>query len=291
MRIPVQGAGGLHFMPAEVLNSGRMLINPQAAVVAKTPRRFWLTGLMFFLFLNLAAYAGTLFDAVRKSPVMLLPLYLRVLLKQVYFTGIEALPILAVAGLVGGFLTIDQLYLVMGKEMVITIEVMRFLLVQEGAVFLVAVYVLARSGSAIASELASMRQNGEVRQMYLCGVDPSAYLVAPRVWGAALSVAALTVYVQILMVFGGFALMALFSGWDYVMALEVFSRGLDPFRGFLTILKAFAFGMVLGTVACQQGLQAVPGPQGIPVAARSAVVHSFAGILLVDVMFTIFAGR
>jgi len=263
----------------------------KAAIITKTPYRFWLVGLIYFLLLNFAAYAGTLMDAFRHLPTLFRPPCLRVLLKQVYFTGIEALPILAVAGLLGGFLTTDQLYLVMGKEMVLTIEVMRFLLVQEGVVFLVAIYVLARSGSAIASELASMRQKGEVRQMYRWGVDPAAYLVAPRVWGAALSVAGLTVYVQVIMVLGGFALMALFSGWDYMMSLEVFSRGLDPMRGFLTIFKAFSFGLVLGAVACQQGLQAVPGPQGIPVAARSAVVHSFTGILLVDVLFTIFAGR
>lgn len=268
-----------------------MSTNAEATISAQTTRRIWLVGLIYFLLLNFVAYAGTLFDALRYIPAILRPPCLRVLLKQVYFTGIEALPILAVAGLLGGFFTTDQLYLVMGKEMVVTIDVMRFLLVQEGSVFLVAIYVLARSGSAIASELASMRQQGEVRQMYRWGVNPGAYLVAPRVWGAGLSVAGLTVYVQILMVLGGFALMALFSGWDYVMALEIFSKGLDPLRGFITILKAFAFGLVLGAVACQQGLQAVQGPQGIPVAARSAVVHSFAGILLVDVLFTIFAGR
>lgn len=268
-----------------------MMTGAQMGRLQKPAERFWLLGVTQFLLLIFAAYADTLLDAIRNTLLLLRPPYLRVLLKQVYFTGIEALPILAVAALVGGYLTTNQLFQVMGKDMGLTIEVMRFLLVQEGAVFLVAVYVLARSGSAIASELASMRQQGEVRQLYRLGVNPASYLVAPRVWGAALSVAGLTVYVQILMVFGGFGFMALFSGWDYVMALEIFSKGLDPSRGFLTILKAFSFGLVLGSVACHQGLQAVAGPQGIPVAARSAVVHSFAGILLVDVLFTLLAGR
>jgi len=268
-----------------------MAPTPPAVALAHTSRRFWPAGLLTFLFLNLAAYGGTFWDALRQLPAVLRAPCLRVLLKQVYFTGIEALPILAVAALLGGYLTTQQLYLVMGKELVLTVEVVRFLLVQEGAVFLVAIYVLARSGSAIASELASMRQNGEVLQLYRWGVDPAAYLVAPRVWGPALSIAGLTVYVQVIMVLGGFALMALFEGWDYVMSLEVFSRGLDPARGFLTILKGFGFGLVLGSVACQQGLQAVPGPQGIPMAARSAVVHSFAGILILDSIFTIVAGR
>ncbi|MCX7868853.1 MAG: ABC transporter permease, partial [Terrimicrobiaceae bacterium] len=156
-------------------------------------------------------------------PALLRPPARGVLLKQIYFTGIGALPLLALAGFLGGWLLLHQLFQVMRGDLVFTIEVMRFLLVQEGSVFLVAMFVLARSGGAMASELAAMRLQGETAQLERWGVNLRAYLVAPRVWGAGLAVAGLVVCVQILVVLGGFAMMSLFANWDFQRALEVFA--------------------------------------------------------------------
>lgn len=230
-------------------------------------------------------------ESIRFFPVLLRPPVSRIFLKQVYFTGLESLPVLAVAGLAGGYLTTSQLYNVLGQEMGLTLEVIRFLIVQEGAVFLVALYVLARSGSAMASELATAKLQGEVAQLVRLGFDPAAYLIAPRVLGAAVSVAALTLYVQLIFVFGGFSLMALLSGWDFMLALETFARGTDPVRGLITTCKALLFGALIGASACHHGLSALPGPQGIPVATRTAVVHGFAAILVGDVVMSLIFSR
>lgn len=230
-------------------------------------------------------------ESLRYTVLIFRPPVVRVFLKQVYFTGLESLPVLAVAGLAGGYLTTSQLYRVLGENLGLTLEVIRFLIVQEGSVFLVALYVLARSGSAMASELAAAKLQGEVTQLYRLGYDPTIYLITPRVWGAAMSVAALTLYVQLIIIFGGIALMALFSGWDFLLALETFLLGLDPVRGLITVFKALIFGAVVGASACHHGLSALPGPQGIPVATRTAVVHGFAGIILCDVAISLIFSR
>lgn len=232
-----------------------------------------------------AGFFSVLADAVVHRSQILRDPVRRVFLKQIYFTGIEALPLLALAALMGGFFTTAKLNQVLGQEMGVTIEVVRFLLVQEGAVLTVSLFLLARSGSAIAAELAAGARAGEISALYRMGINPGAYLVAPRVIAFAVCVAALTLFFQLILVFGGFALMALIEGWDYVLALERFSRGIQPGFAAINVIRSFVFGALIGGIACLHGLRAVSGPRGIPVATRSTFVHGFAAIILADSLF------
>lgn len=238
-------------------------------------------------FVGLVGYFSVLADVVKKSPKILRQPNFRVFQKQLFFTGIESLPILVTASLVAGFVALSQLFQILNRDMGKTLEVFRVLLVQEGAVLIVAFFLLARSGSAMASELAACSQRGEVVTLYRLGIDPGEYLVAPRVISMMLCAAALTVYCQVVLVFGGFGLMSFFYEWDYFFALEKFAGQLVLGDAVLTMCKTLVFGVLVGAVCCWQGLRAVSGPQGIPVATRTAVIHGFAMILLADAVFSL----
>lgn len=240
-----------------------------------------------WLFFYIAAYLDLWFDAMRALPALRRDPARRVFLKQIYFTGIEALPLLTVTALGAGFISIQQLNGILAGDMDLTIGVFRSLIVREGSALFVAFIVLARSGSAIASELADARQHGEVATLYRLGIDPAVYLIAPRVAGCMLSVACLTIYWQIALVFGGFALVSVFLGWDYILALEKFSSGINDWRAAAVLVQSVVFGAIIGTVCCQQGLNVSPGPLGIPVATRIAMVHSFTAIILTYAFFLV----
>lgn len=241
------------------------------------PGRFlaWLTAYV-------AAYFGVFYDTLRCLPRLTHEPIRTVLLRQIYFTGIEALPLLALVAMVAGFAALSPLYAAVLQDMNTTVNVFRILILQEAAPVLVGFYILARSGSAIATELAHNRHHGEVASLYRMGMDAKEYLVAPRVVATALSVAALVVYFQVFMVLGGFALMSLSSGWHFTVALSRFANSIDPIVAMLVILKATIFGTLVGVISCQQGLTAPRGPLGIPVAARTAAVHSFTAIALTE---------
>lgn len=209
------------------------------------------------------------------------------MLKQIYFTGIEALPLLSITALVTGYLAATQLYHGLLQDLRLTLEMFRLLVVQHSSLLIVALFVLARSGSAITAELAEMRRHGEVASLYRLGVDPGGYLVAPRVAACLFSVPALVACFQVVMVFGGLAMMALFAGWDFNMALSEYSRGLQVGQGVVMLAKALTFGACIGTICCRQGLAAMAGPLGVPVAVRTAMVHGFAAIVLVEGAFSI----
>lgn len=243
----------------------------------------FLAWLLFYI----AAYLDLWLDAVRAMPAMRRNPARRVFFRQVYFSGIEALPLITVTAVGAGFVSIHQLDGVLGGDMDLVIGVFRSLIVREGAVLFVAFMVLARSGSAIASELATARQHGEVASLYRLGIDPAAYLVAPRVAACSLSVACLALYCQMAMVFGGFALASVFLGWDYVVALEKFTGGMSAWHAVAAVAQSLVFGALIGTICCQQGLNVAPGPLGVPGAARVSMVHSFTAIILAYALFLV----
>jgi phospholipid/cholesterol/gamma-HCH transport system permease protein len=243
-----------------------------------------------WLLANAAAYCDVFLDALRHPARIFRNPGRRVLLKQVYFTGIEALPLVAVTALLTGYTATAQLYLGLLRDMALTLDMFRLLIVQHSSILIVALFVLARSGSAIAAELAEMRRHGEVASLYRLGIDPASYLVAPRVVACLLSVPALAAIFQVIMVFGGFGLMALFEGWDFNRTLSEYARGIALGHGFVMVLKALVFGACIGAICCRQGLAAMPGPLGVPVATRTAMVHGFTAIVLAEVGFFLLFG-
>lgn len=240
-----------------------------------------------WLLFYFAAYLDVWLDAARALPSLRRDPGRRVFFKQIYFTGIEALPLLTVTALGAGFVSIQQLDGLLSGDMDLIVSVFRSLIVREGSVLFVAFVVLARSGSAIASELADARQNGEVASLYRLGIDPAVYLVAPRVAACTLSVACLAMYCQLALVFGGFALVSIFLGWDYGLALEKFASGISERHAIATLAQSLVFGSLIGTICCQQGLNVAPGPLGIPVATRISMVHSIAAIILAYAFFLV----
>ena len=106
---------------------------------------------------------------------------LRVVLEQVYFTGLQALPFLGLLSLLLGFTVIIQSLpqlqgvganALIGKILVISI-------VRELGPIITAMVVITRSGSAMAAEMATQRVTGQVEALEAMGVNISLYLVVP----------------------------------------------------------------------------------------------------------------
>lgn len=211
----------------------------------------------------------------------------RVFLRQIYFTGVESVLLIGFAAVVGGWALISQAYSVLGEDMALTAGVVRVLLLQNVGPLFVALYVLARSGTAIASELASMKQRGEIAALWRMGIDPERYLVMPRVLAAAVSVVALTGIFLSLMVFGGMGLLIFAEELDFSQVLEELFRGADWSFLLLVFSKPLGFGLLIGAAGCAHGLAASAGPQGIPVATRSAFVEGLAGIVAIEVFWRV----
>ena len=108
------------------------------------------------------------------------------------------------ASILAGIIIIAQIFILSGAENAyISGRIMVWLAVREIAPLFTAILVVARSGTAITSELAQMKIGGEIEALERMGIPVSQYLVLPRVLGVALSLIFLAVYFAFGTILGG----------------------------------------------------------------------------------------
>lgn len=130
-----------------------------------------------------------------------------VLARQVLFTGFEATGFIAlIAVIVGALVVVQAQYWLtrLGQSNLIG-PILTAVVLRELGPLLTNFVVIARSGTAIATELANMKVHGEVRALDAMGIDPFVYLVVPRVLGVAISTFCLTIIFLAVTFIGGFA--------------------------------------------------------------------------------------
>ncbi|MBN2301353.1 MAG: ABC transporter permease [Lentisphaerae bacterium] len=212
-------------------------------------------------------------------------------MKQIVFTGFDALSLILLVGVLAGISVVTQAQLWLGKfgQIEMLGPLLVAVIVREAGPLLVNFAVIGRSGTAIAAELASMRVRGEIDLLDAQGVDPMVYLVMPRVLSIAISVLSLTV-VFVVASFG--------SGYLFGLPIGV-SAG-DPSVFVRTVLQAVTTkdianllaktiipGLVSGAICCVEGLSAHGSATEIPQATARAVVRSIASVLFVSALISV----
>jgi phospholipid/cholesterol/gamma-HCH transport system permease protein len=151
---------------------------------------------------------------------------------------------------------------------------------------LTALVVAGRVGAAIAAELGTMKVTEQIEALETMALNPVRYLVVPRFLALLVMLPCLTIFADILGIFGGFL-------------VGVFQLGLNPYRyitfsfqfmlfkDFWTgIVKSACFGIIIAMIGCYMGLRTKGGAEGVGKSTTSSVVTSFILIILFDVILT-----
>ena len=214
---------------------------------------------------------------------------LRVTLDQIRFTAVQALPFLTITALVIGLAVIAQASAQAARlgfsDVLGTILVT--VVIRELGPLLTAIVVLGRSGTAIAAELATNGVLRETEALESMGVDLLQYLVIPRVVGAAISVAVLAIFFDVVALGGG----AVFAWWladvsPSALAVSVHDA-LRPIDLVFTVVKGAVFGLGIATLCSYEGLVGGRRPTDIPQCVTRGVVASLLFVFLVSVSFSL----
>jgi len=151
---------------------------------------------------------------------------------------------------------------------------------------LTALVVAGRVGAAIAAELGTMKVTEQIEALETMALNPVRYLVVPRFLALLVMLPCLTIFADILGIFGGFL-------------VGVFQLGLNPYRyitfsfkfmlfkDFYTgIIKSACFGIIIAMIGCYMGLRTKGGAEGVGKSTTLSVVTSFILIILFDVILT-----
>ncbi|HMO49713.1 MAG TPA: ABC transporter permease [Kiritimatiellia bacterium] len=214
-----------------------------------------------------------------------------VLARQILFTGYQATRFISVVALLVGISVVVQVQVwtaALGQKALLG-PILVMVIIRELGPLLTSFIVIARSGTAMATELASMRVLGETHVLDGQGIDPFIYLILPRAVGAAISVFCLTVIfigVSILAGFFSGLLLGANTGTPWQFFQSVFGA-IRPADVFNVIAKTWLPGLLMGCICCIEGLSIRGMATEVPQAASRAVVKSIMAMFLASAFVSI----
>lgn len=209
-----------------------------------------------------------------------------VLVRQVYFTAVQILPLfLLVALLFGGGVVGAAVAGLVRLELVDQVGALVVnLLVLELAPLITALLIALRSGSAINAEMATMAQTGELRSLDWFAIDRVTYLFLPRVIATVTAVTLLT---------GLFALVVLVSAYLFLFTflqtginayLDAVATTLTGPVAAVLVAKSVLLGFLVAFIPLYSGLHAPAGLPGISIAVLRGMVRLFLAIVVVELL-------
>src|SRR5947209_16890999 len=159
-------------------------------------------------------------------------------------------------------------------------------LARELAPIFTCIVVVARVGSAVATELGTMRVTEQIDALETMAVDPLNYLVVPRIVAAAIAAPILTMLFNAIALFGAYMIAVwakdlspgtFLNRLQYLVEVKDLTSGLG---------KSAVIGFVVTTIACFRGYKAEGGARGVGIATTQAVVGGLVAIFAIDYIYT-----
>jgi phospholipid/cholesterol/gamma-HCH transport system permease protein len=216
------------------------------------------------------------------------PVRWRLILAQMEFVGVGSMFIVLLTGsFTGAVFTLQSVNALqrVGMESMVGSSVM-LAVTRELAPVLTSLMVTGRVGSAMATELGTMRVTEQIDAMEVMAIDPIRYLIFPRLVAGALMVPCLTIIFDLVALVGSYTVAILFLGLDEGAYVERIRWFLDPYDITHGVYKAIAFGIVLTLVGCYKGYNANGGARGVGIATTQAVVIGSIAIFILDYVLT-----
>lgn len=215
----------------------------------------------------------------------------RLTIRQIYFSGVLSILIIAVSGLFVGMVLGLQGYTQLAKFK--SADVLGFMvaasLLRELGPVLAAILFASSAGGAMTSEIGLMKTTEQLEAMNVMAVNPVARVVAPRFWAGVLSMPLLASIFNVAGIYGAYLIgvqwLGLDSGifWSHMQNNITF--GYDVLNG---LLKSLCFGVAVALIAVYQGFHCVPTAEGILRASTRTVVSSALTVLALDFILTAF---
>lgn len=246
----------------------------------------WLLKLILSPFAELGALCELLGEAIFWG---IRPPYRgRLLIEAMEFVGIGSIFIVSLTALfVGGVLALQLVdgFRDFGAENQSGAVIGLALAREVGPVF-AALMVTSRAGSAMTTELGSMRVTNQIDALITMAVNPVQFLVVPRLIAGLVMVPVLTMLFNVVGVFGAFFVAVSLLGLDPGVFMDRLKWLVDWDDVSQGLIKAMVFGIAVTLIACRQGFYAKGGAAGVGRATNRAVVQSAIAILVLDYLVT-----
>lgn len=203
---------------------------------------------------------------------------------QLDFVGVGSIFIVGLTGIFSGMVFAHQSWRafdlfnaesLVGPTVSLTIT-------RELAPVFAALMVTMRAGSAMCTELGTMRVTEQVDALETMAVNPTQYLLVPRVLAGLIMVPMLVMIFDLLGLMGGYFVAVTVKGLSAGTFVTRTQMWLDPEDIAEGLIKGAVFGLFVMLVACYKGFNASGGAKGVGQATTEAMVASALGIFILD---------
>ena len=210
----------------------------------------------------------------------------RQILPMMRNVGVRSLPVVALITFLTGAILVLQTGDVMRKygqlqqvPGMVALSVVRAL-----GPLMTAIIMTARVGASFTAVLGSMRINEEIVALEAMAVQPTAYLVAPRLLCMMVMVPCLAVFSYLLGMTGGWLVAMLVYDIDTQTYVETSIVYLDMTGIVFGLVKSVVFAVLITMICCYYGLIADGGPMGLGRNIMVAVVVSIVMLVIAEAM-------
>lgn len=231
---------------------------------------------------NLGGLAELLVDVLRWT--VRRPFRVHNIFAQLDFVGVGSVFIVGLTGIFSGMVFAHQSWRafemfnaesMVGPTVSLTIT-------RELAPVFSALMVTMRAGSAMCTELGTMRVTEQVDALETMAVNPIQYLLVPRVLAGAIMLPLLVMVFDLAGLGGGYFVAVTVKGLSAGTFLTRTQQWLDAEDLVEGLIKGTVFGLYVALVACFRGYNATGGAKGVGQATTQAMVSSALGIFVLD---------
>ncbi len=261
--------------------------NPIAATLESVGRKMAGAGDDLIL---LAQMTGSLVVALKR--VLLRPSTFRLtsMVNHLERVGWQAVPIiLLITVLIGAILAQQGIFHFrkFGADIYV-VDMVGVLVLRELGVLIVCIMIAGRSGSSYTAELGAMKMREEIDALRTMGFDPVEVLILPRIIALIIAVPILTLFGSMAALYGGGFVSWLYGGIVPEVFLSRLREAISVETFQVGIIKAPFMALVIGLVACVEGLQVQGSAESLGEQTTNSVVKSIFLVIVLDGVFAMF---
>jgi len=209
---------------------------------------------------------------------------------QLYRVGWQAIPIIVlITFLIGAIIAQQGIFHFrkFGADSYV-VDMVGILVLRELGVLIVAIMVAGRSGSAYTAELGSMKMREEIDALRTMGFDPVEVLILPRVLALVCALPILTFFGSMAALYGAGLVAWLYGGMSPEIFLARLREAVSVTHFEVGMIKAPFMALVIGVVACSEGLRVKGSAESLGRQTTTSVVKSIFLVIVLDGVFAIF---
>lgn len=218
------------------------------------------------------------------------PFEWRELIRQLDEVGSKSLPLVALAGAaIGVVISLEARYSLsrFGAKSMFPATLVYSVIQVMGPV-ITGLVVSGRVGAGIGAELASMKVNEQIDAIEASAINPYRLLAATRIVACILMLPLLTLAADACGLLTGWFAQAMTEPLSFHQFIESGFKG-ATFNAFLPpTFKTAVYGLIIGLIACFQGMRTTGGAAGVGRAATNSVVLASLFLILSDVVLVKF---